>query len=160
MARRFHQGRYRPINPSKYVGDIANIVYRSSWERRFLHWCDLNPSVLKYNSEEIVIPYWSEYDQKMRRYFVDFVIQLRMADGMVRNFLIEIKPSSQCSHPGPRGRRKEATWLAECATWSVNQDKWKAATEWAKKNGMEFRVLTEYDIGVAKRPVMKKTSTA
>jgi hypothetical protein len=36
-------------------------------------------------------------------------------------------------------------------TYQVNQDKWKAAREWAKKNGFEFIILTEYELGLAKR---------
>ena len=39
--------------------------------------CDLNPDVLKWGSEETVIPYVSPLDNKIHRYFVDFYIQVR-----------------------------------------------------------------------------------
>ena len=151
MARRYQQGKYRLLHPEKYVGNAKDVVYRSSWELRFNRWCDLNPSVAKWNSEEIVIPYWSEYDQKMRRYFVDYIIQLRLQDGSYKTFLIEIKPDAQTRPPKRHGNKKTETYLAECATWQVNSDKWKAASEWAAKHGMEFKVMTEYDLGIAKR---------
>lgn len=151
MARKYQQGIYRPLYPEKYVGDVTNITYRSSWERRFNRWCDMNPSVVKWNSEEIVIPYWSEADQKMRRYFVDYIIQLRKADGGMETLLVEIKPSSQQVPPKKHGNKKPETYIAEMTTYQVNQDKWKAAAAWAEKHGMRFVVLNEYDLGIAKR---------
>lgn len=115
-----------------------------------MRWCDLNPSVIRWNSEGITVPYWSEADQKNRRYFVDFVIQLKSVDGEIKSILIEIKPDAETKPPSKRGRKKESTFLKECYTYQVNQDKWRHAQEWAKKNGMEFRVLTEYDLGIKK----------
>ncbi len=150
MARKYQQGKYRLIHPEKYVGDATDIVFRSSWERRFNRWCDLNPSVVKWNSEGIIVPYWSEADQKMRRYFVDYIVQLQTNEGL-KTLLVEIKPEAQTRPPKKHGNKKPETYLAEMTTWQVNQDKWKAATEWAEKHGMEFRILTEYDLGIAKR---------
>jgi len=150
-GRRYQQGRYRLLHPEKYVGNATDIVYRSSWELRFNRWCDLNPSVVKWNSEEIVIPYWSEFDQKMRRYFVDYIVQLKTADGGYKTLLVEIKPSGQKVEPKKHGNKKPETYLAEMQTWQVNQDKWKAAREWAAKHSMEFVVLDEYDLGIKRR---------
>ena len=42
----FKQGYYNPINPQKYIGEHP-IIYRSSWERKFCHWCDHNEEVIK-----------------------------------------------------------------------------------------------------------------
>lgn len=151
MARKYEQGIYRPLHPEKYVGDAKNITFRSSWERRFNRWCDMNPSVVKWNSEEIIIPYWSEVDQKMRRYFVDYIVQLKTDRGTMETLLVEIKPECQIQPPSKKGRKKPETYLAEMQTWQVNQDKWKAATAWAEKHGMRFIVLNEYDLGIAKR---------
>ena len=49
---KYKQGFYYPKNPNKYVGDVDNIVYRSSWELRVFKWMDDNPSVLEWASEE------------------------------------------------------------------------------------------------------------
>lgn len=150
MARKYQQGKYRLLNPQKYVGNATDIFYRSSWELRFNRWCDLNPSVVKWNSEEIIIPYYSSAEGKNRRYFVDYIIQLKMADGSARTFLIEIKPESQTIMP-TKGRKNPERYLAEMTTYQVNQDKWTAARAYAAKHGMEFKVMTEYDLGIAKR---------
>ena len=52
---KFHQGKYAPRNPEKYVGDVNNIIYRSGWEKRLLIMFDTNPNVLKYSSEEVIV---------------------------------------------------------------------------------------------------------
>lgn len=141
MAGKYQQGRYTPKNPEKYVGNVGNIIFRSSWERKFLLWCDSNPNVLKYASEELIIPYYSPVDQKMHRYFVDFVIMVRTRTGEVKKYAVEIKPSSQCSPPKQRKQTKK--YLTELATYTVNQAKWEAADKFCKSRGMEFLVLTE-----------------
>jgi hypothetical protein len=130
------------MHPEKYVGDVNNIICRSSWEKKFILWADTNPSVLKICSEEIVVPYWSQVDQKMRRYFPDFAIQVKTRTGEVKKYLVEIKPSHQTIPP--KGTRKTKRLLEETATYVVNMDKWKAADEWARKNGFDqFMVITE-----------------
>ena len=73
----FHKRLFKPLHPEKYAGDPTNIVMRSSWETRFASWCDKNPSILKWQSEETVIPYRCPTDNKIHRYFVDFQIQVQ-----------------------------------------------------------------------------------
>ena len=72
MYKATHKGRYRVANPSKYRGDINDIIYRSSWELKFMKWCDNNTSVLEWGSETMIIPYKSPVDSKVHRYFVIF----------------------------------------------------------------------------------------
>jgi hypothetical protein len=45
-----YQGMYQPRNPKKYKGDPSKIVFRSSWERLFMEWLDLNPDVYIYQN--------------------------------------------------------------------------------------------------------------
>ena len=52
-----YSGYFKPKNPTKYRGNPTNIVYRSLWERKFMVFCDNNPSILQWGSEEIIIPY-------------------------------------------------------------------------------------------------------
>lgn len=146
MARNYLQGKFTPKNPQKYVGDVNSIIFRSSWEYKFFIRCDNDPNILKWNSEEIVIPYWSPIDERNRRYFVDAIIQVKTKTGEVKNFLVEIKPSSQMVPPKPKKNQKALT--EETKTYITNQAKWNAATEWAKKNGMEFKVINEKDLGI------------
>ena len=56
-----YKGKYKPKNRSKYKGDPTKIIYRSLWERRFMVYCDENPSIIKWASEEVVIPYNDHY---------------------------------------------------------------------------------------------------
>ena len=47
---------FKPTHPRKYKGDITNIICRSSWEKTFCNWCDINESILEWGSEEFWIP--------------------------------------------------------------------------------------------------------
>lgn len=143
----FHKRLYKPIHPEKYSGDPTNIILRSSWETMFASWCDHNPSVLSWKSEETVIPYRCATDNKIHRYFVDFQIKLKQKDGTTKTYLIEVKPSKQTVPPEYPGRRTQR-YLAESMTFIKNQSKWKAANEYAKDRGWEFKIITEYDLGL------------
>ncbi len=115
-----------------------------------MRWCDNNPSVVQWASEEVVIPYYSRADQRHRRYFMDFIVKLVNVKGETETILIEVKPEKE-TIPPVRGRKRQATWLKESYTWAVNQDKWDAAKEFARNNGMKFIIMTEYDLGIKKR---------
>ena len=54
-----YKGLFKPKNPSKYKGNINEIVYRSSWEKKMMIYCDTTKSVVEWGSEELVIPYVS-----------------------------------------------------------------------------------------------------
>lgn len=143
---------FTPRNPEKYIGDVNNIVMRSSWEKRFALWCDNNPSVIKWNSEGHPIEYFSKADGRKRRYYIDFFLLVRKRDGTEQKIAIEIKPYSQTQPPNPPKRKthkSEQRFLAECREYQVNQDKWEAARAWCKKNGFEFVIMTEYELGLA-----------
>jgi hypothetical protein len=135
--------KFYPRNPQKYVGDVNKIEMRSSWEIKFAHYCDTNPSVVSWNSEGVRIPYWSVSDNKQRTYHVDFIAEIINKDGIKETFLIEIKPYSQTIKPEmKKGKRKE-TYLNEYKTYEVNMDKWRAANEYAKLRNWKFIVMTE-----------------
>ena len=143
-----YKGKYIPKNPQKYRGDFRNIIYRSLWERKFMVYCDTSPSIVEWGSEEVIIPYRSPWDGKILRYFPDFYTKVRQHDGKVKRMIIEVKPKNQCSPPEKNPSRKTKRWLSEVRTWGINSAKWKYAGEWCKDNGMEFRILTEDDLGI------------
>lgn len=93
------------------------------------------------------IPYYSRVDKRLRRYFPDFWVMIKTKDGTVKRIIIEIKPMAQVKKPCSRKRDK---LLKEMATWIINQDKWNAAKAWAEKNGWEFTIFTEYELGIKK----------
>lgn len=123
---------YKPQNPEKYAGDPERIVSRSSYEWRFCKWLDSNPNVLEWASEAIEIPYFDPGKMKKRRYYPDYYMKVRNADGKVVKYIIEIKPSKECRPPVKRRNRKQAALLKEQATWTTNQAKWKAADAYCK----------------------------
>ena len=69
-----YSGRYTVKNPKKYKGDFTNVIYRSLWEKSVFMWCDNNPKVKGWSSEEIVIPYYYDADKRYHRYFPDIKI--------------------------------------------------------------------------------------
>jgi hypothetical protein len=147
LAKHYNQGRFQPKFPEKYVGDATNIVYRSSWELKFMNFADKNAQVIRWGSEEIILPYYSQVDNKMHRYYPDFVMLVEDNAGQRKRYLVEIKPESQTVPPKPRSRVTR-TYINELATYSVNTAKWNAADAWCKKNNMEFLILTEKHLNV------------
>ena len=93
----YRQGIYKPINRDKYKG-IKNPMYRSSWELKFFSWCDNNPNVLEWTSENTIIPYISPFDSKVHRYYVDNAVVIREG-GEISKYLVEIKPEKQTKPP-------------------------------------------------------------
>ena len=141
-----YKGYYKPKNPSKYLGDPTNIVYRSSWERQCMLYFDRNDNVVKWGSEEIVIPYRSPLDRRVHRYFVDFIIKVRTTDGNLETHLIEVKPYKQ-TRPPKIPSRKTRRYLNEVTTYLVNEAKWNAANEYCADRRWKFQIITENELG-------------
>jgi hypothetical protein len=133
----YYQGYFKPKNPKKYKGDVNNIVYRSSWELQVMKWCDTNPDVIEYSSEEVIIPYLYEVDKKYHRYYMDFKITYKGGNVV----LVEIKPEKDTQPP--KQKRKTKRYFEEAVVFVKNQNKWKAAEEYAKDRGWEFQIWTE-----------------
>jgi len=129
---KFKQGFYVPKNMEKYRQPIDKTMnesiypfMRSSWEKKFASWCDNNSKVKYWGCEVIHIKYYDTLQQKARRYFPDFFLE--MEDG--KKIIVEIKPKNQ-------------THLQN------NIDKWNAATLFCKQKGIEFIVMTEKELGI------------
>jgi hypothetical protein len=135
-----YQGIFTPRHPQKYVGNAANIVYRSSWERRFFDYCDSTPGVLRWASEELIIPYRHPIDGRVHRYFPDVWLETQTPTGP-RVFLVEIKPKAQTEVRTVK--RKTRKFLREAAIVAVNHAKWDAAKAYCADRNWTFLVLTE-----------------
>jgi len=142
MARVTARGKYAPKNPSKYIGNIHTINYRSSWEHEFMKFLDNNPYVLHWASEHPVIPYIKPTDKRIHRYLPDFFMEYVNKHGEILQEIIEIKPKEQTVQPKTVGKNKK-TQLYEAVTWAVNKAKWAAAQQFCEKNGLKFRIITE-----------------
>jgi hypothetical protein len=135
---KFAQGLYRLTNPHKYVGK-REPRYRSGWEHAFMRFCDTNSRILQWASESIVIPYRHPLTGKMTNYVPDFLITYRNRDNTLQAEVIEIKPKKQSVLESKASARDRAIV-------AVNYAKWDSATKWCRRQGLQFRVITEDDI--------------
>ena len=132
------QGPYTVINGAKYVGN-GTPRYRSGWELSFMKFCDSNDHVLQWASESVAIPYRHPLTGKMTQYIPDFLITYRTSNNTVKAELIEIKPKKQSVIESKMSSKDRAIV-------AINYCKWDAASKWARKNGLTFRVITENDM--------------
>ena len=147
-----YSGKFRPLNPQKYDGDPTIIVFRSLWELSVMKWCDTNPQVISWNSEETVIPYLCQTDGKPHRYFVDFKIKFSNR----KVYIVEVKPKKQTEPP--KKRKKTKKYIEEVYTYGRNISKWKAAQKWCKDRGYVFQIWTEDTLKKLGIPIVQSTN--
>ena len=136
-----YSGKYKIKNQHKYEGDPTKVIWRSMWERYCFKWCDNNTDVLKWSSEEVVIPYFYEMERKYHRYFPD--LKIKFKNGEVA--LIEVKPHSQTKPPKFPGK-KTKRYLNESFDFIKNNNKWKAAKEYCDDRNWKFLIWTENEL--------------
>jgi hypothetical protein len=61
--------------------------------------------------------------------------------------VVEVKPKRQTAPP-KRKSRITKSFLYEAQLYEVNKAKWKAAEEWCKDRLLEFKIITEDDLGI------------
>lgn len=142
-----YKGFFVPKNPNKYKGDPSGIVYRSSWELKFMTYLDVHPDVIQWSSEEFCIPYKSPIDGKIHRYFPDFWIKQQNKHGTIENIVVEIKPYKQTQPPIAQ-TRKTKRYINEVMTWGINSAKWKAAQSFCEDKRWKFVIFTEKELGL------------
>ena len=141
-----YKGTFLPKNPAKYNGNSKNIIYRSNWELRVMKYFDDHPNVIWWASEELPIPYVSPVDNKTHRYFPDFIVKMRLKDGKITTYILEVKPLAQTKMPVQK--RKTKKFIQEAATYAINQEKWRAADLFCREHGWQFKVITEKELGL------------
>jgi hypothetical protein len=136
---RFARGKFVPKNPQKYVGNKTP-TYRSSWGWSFMTFCDTHPSIQRWASEAISIPYRDPLTNRQTIYVPDFFIQYLDKNYKLIVELIEIKPASQqiLERVG-KNKYNQAQFIK-------NQAKWAAANLWCRQQGIKFRILNENDL--------------
>ena len=152
----YHQGYFTPNNPHKYIGNPTNIVYRSKWERIFLNYLDKNPRIIRYASEELIIPYISPIDHKQHRYYIDFYLEVLQHDNSVKKYLVEIKPYDQTIPPKKKKSGIDESYIEKTKTYLINQAKWEATKELCKQKGYEFMIITENELFTKYNKINKK----
>jgi hypothetical protein len=144
--RKWRQGIFTPTHQDKFIGSTA--TYRSGLELKFFRFCDNNPNVLEWGSENVVVPYKSPVDNRMHRYFVDNFIVIREGE-QIKKYLVEIKPFKQTQLPTTKYKKRRHL-LYEQKMYITNQAKWEAAKEYGKKKGYVFIILTEKELNNTK----------
>ena len=142
-----YSGKFTPKHPNKYMGDPTKIIYRSSWECKVMSWVDSNKDEIAWSSEEVVIPCKSPVDNRLHRYFPDFLVKVKTKDNKIKTLLLEVKPKKQ-TLPPKQQKRITKQYINEVSTYGVNQAKWEAAKEYCIDRKWEFRVITEDDLGI------------
>ena len=147
-----YSGYYKVKNPKKYKGDFTNVIYRSLWEKSVFMWCDVNPKVKGWSSEEIIIPYYYEADKRYHKYFPD--VKIIFED---KTLLIEIKPEKETLPP--TGPKRTKRYINEGFTYIKNMNKWEAAESYCKDRKWQFQIWTEktlQEMGLLTKPVPGK----
>lgn len=148
--RRYKQGHYVIQYPEKYLGSYP-ILYRSSWEKAFCRYCDLNENVKKWSAEGIEIPYKITNDKNQvetHRYYPDFYLEMTKNDNKesYERILVEIKPKAECTLPEkPKKHTLKMLENYEYAlrTHKKNLHKWAFTREWCERKGIKFIIITE-----------------
>tara|TARA_R100000458_G_scaffold59580_2_gene70605 strand:- start:2739 stop:3179 length:441 start_codon:yes stop_codon:yes gene_type:complete len=140
-----YKSKYKPENPSKYVGNAANIICRSTWERKVCKYLDKNENVVQWASEELSIPYISPVDKKPHKYYPDFIAEIKEKDGNIQTYLIEVKPYKQ-TMPPKKKTKVTKTYRMNMKTYMINEAKWEAAEKLCADNDWKFKILTEKNI--------------
>lgn len=133
---RYNQGYINPTSCKKLFPTMVKqeIIYRSSYEKKFITWLESNKSVKYWGSECLKIPYLY-IDGKMHNYYPDYFIE--MVDGSC--IVVEIKPHNQTIKP-----INENCWAYK--EYTKNMCKWRATKEFCDAKGYQFKILTEKSI--------------
>ncbi len=132
----YKQGYISPDKCKKLVESVKNepIIFRSSWERDFIWWCEYSPKVKSWASEAVCFQY-SLPDGTQHNYYPDFVVEF--VSGNV--WCVEIKPYKDTQPP----------YLDDKVAWAryiKNRCKWDAAIKACSKSNVKFVILTERTI--------------
>lgn len=143
---RVHQGYFVPRHPEKYKGDPTKVIYRSSWEFKFLEYCDNSEAVIEYCAEPVCVPYWNPILKKQCDYWIDCYMATRGPDGNLNKWLIEVKPQKYLSAPEPPNRLTEKqtlNYVRHAKMYIINKAKFEAAKLYARAHNMQFGIITE-----------------
>ena len=115
---RFHTGIYNSLKCKKPIG------YRSGWELVVCESLDLDPNVIEYFYEDLIIPYKTKPTQiKNKRYIIDFFVIY--ADGTKK--IIEVKADHKVNH-------------------YLTLHKTAAAKKWCQQHNVEYEIWSSQKI--------------
>lgn len=122
------------------------IIYRSSLELRFCRFCDEEPKILRWSSEDIKVEYYNPIEAKGKNYYPDYYMKLAKG-GEVVEYLVEVKPLSQLIKPDQPAYNASKTTIKnynlKLKVYIVNMAKKLAAESYCKLRGMKYIFVTE-----------------
>lgn len=133
---RYKQGYIDPNSCKKLFPQLKHdrIIYRSSYEKKFIMWLEGNKNIKHWGSECVKIPYLMA-DGKPHNYYPDYFVET--VDGEC--WVVEIKPYNQTQRPV-----NENCWAAK--EYIKNMCKWRATKEFCESKGYKFKIFTERTI--------------
>lgn len=144
---RFKQGYFNVSESLKYVSKHEPCIYRSSYEYKFMQWCERSVVVRTWDSESISVKYTCPLTGKQRNYWLDFTLTTHKDE----KWLIEVKPhkevndvkrfSRRMSNASSDAERKRLCQAHKTA--AMNWSKWNAAKEYCNRHGFRFVIVTE-----------------
>jgi len=158
---KYHGGNFIPKNKDKVIKLNAErgLYYRSSWEKKIMFWLDMNDQVIKWGAECLNIPYQMTHFEngdarvKKHTYYVDFYYEMRTADGVLKQVVVEVKPKKEYNmvialNAGKlsvpeKGTKKLKNFEYDLKMAYKNKNKWETMINWCNKKGYEFIIITE-----------------
>lgn len=130
---RYQQGYIKASACKKLFPSLRHqpIIFRSSYERKFVYWLESNKNVRYWGSECVAIPY-IYIDQQQHTYYPDYFVEMNSGE----KILVEIKPKNQTTKP-----LTESGYAYD--TWIKNMCKWKAAKKFCDDRSIKFQIITE-----------------
>lgn len=176
------------VHPTRIVGK-SSVTLRSSYENKFYDFVcrnikhgnvdvlveeNLLKPIDKVGVESFIVPYKLQGETKVRRYFMDFYLELSVYDNVTGETikeiqLVEIKPNKERQDvlrlennvqiPKPRvtkrsnKERQQQQYLKRVETANMNRQKWNQAKKLCESKSTpyckwSFKVLTEIELNL------------
>ena len=82
------------------------------------------------------------------KYYPRYPKKYKDSAGKRRTMVVEVKPKSQTKMPIQNPKKRTKSWAYSVRTYAINQAKWKAAREFCKDRNIEFKIMTEDELGI------------
>lgn len=138
-------------NKQKCLSESKTVTIRSSWEGKLIFkFLDTHPSIISWDSESVIIPYFCPIRKSVHRYFMDFSCKLIDKYGKEFELLIEVKPEAErllAEHPIPPKKMTKSA-IDRIQTAIKNKAKWDATRKYCfeeqkKGRNIQFVIWTE-----------------
>lgn len=145
------QGKIRTSNLQYYLGKKQEVTFRSSWELKAFQILEMYGKIGKiigWSSEDVIIPYKCDLDEKVHKYYMDLKIETK-----ARTLLVEIKPYKDTHFPNKpkffKTEKQKINYERQVATVIKNQNKWEQTLKYcammSERTGRpwDFQIWTE-----------------